>query len=52
MATIRIVKPNNTQEQSQKVLKDIAGVIEKILSEEYGNIKVELNYSSNSRQAV
>lgn len=51
MATIKIVKPNNTPEQSQKVLKDIAGVMEKILFKEYGHVKVELRYSSNGRQA-
>lgn len=52
MATVKIVRPNNTEEQNQKVLKNLARTMEKIVFEQYRKkVKVELSYSSNSRQA-
>lgn len=41
MPSVTIVRPNNTPEQEKEVLRNIAGVMEKIVHEKYGT-KVEI----------
>lgn len=52
MAIVKIVKPNRTPEEDKKVLKDISSVIEKILYDKLGSVKVELIYCNENRQAI
>lgn len=42
MPKVVIVKPNNSEEQTQRVLRNIANVMEKIIQEEFG-VKVRIN---------
>lgn len=43
MPKVTIVEPNNTPEEEEKALRDIADVMERIVREEYGmNVKITL----------